>query len=43
MNANKILQARKLIRELNFKNCQKLAKEVLTLSSAEEIKSGLQY
>lgn len=43
MNANKILQARRLIKELNFKNCQKLAREVLTLSSAEEIKNRLQY
>lgn len=38
MNANKILQARKLIRELDFQDCQKLATEVLKLSSAEEIK-----
>lgn len=38
MNANKILQARKLIRELNFQDCQKLAEEVLKLSSVEEIK-----
>lgn len=41
MNANKILQARKLIRELNFQNCQKLAEEVLKLSSVEEIKDKL--
>lgn len=41
MNANKILQARKLIRELNFKNCQKLADEVLKLNSSEEIKRKL--
>lgn len=39
MNANKILQSRKLIRQLNFKDCQKLAKEVLKLSSSEEIKN----
>lgn len=38
MNANKILPTRKLIRELNFKDCQKLAEEVLKLSSTEEIK-----
>ena len=41
MNANKILQARKLIRELDFKECQKLADEVLKLSSAEEIKNKI--
>ena len=41
MNANKILQARKLIRELDFKDCQKLAEEVLKLSSSEEIKKKL--
>lgn len=41
MNANKILQARKLVRELNFKDCQKLAKDVLKLSSVEEIKRKL--
>ena len=41
MNANKILQARKLIRELNFQDCQKLANEVLKLNSSEEIKRKL--
>ena len=41
MNANKILQARKLIRELNYQDCQELAEEVLTLSSVEEIKRKL--
>ena len=41
MNANKILQARKLVRELNFKECQKLAEEVLKLNSSEEIKRKL--
>ena len=41
MNANKILQSRKLIRELNFQDCQKLAEEVLELSSSEEIKRKL--
>ena len=41
MNANKILQARKLVRELNFKECQKLAEEVLELNSSEEIKRKL--
>ena len=38
MNGNKILQARKLIRSLDFKECKKLADEVLKLSSTEEIK-----
>ena len=41
MNANKILRVRKLIRELNFKDCQKLAEEVLKLSTTEEIKRKL--
>lgn len=41
MNANKILQARKLVRELNFQECQKLAEEVLKLNSSEEIKRKL--
>lgn len=41
MNANKILQARKLVRELNFQECQKLADEVLKLNSSEEIKRKL--
>ena len=41
MNANKILQARKLIRELNFHDCQKLADEVLKLNTSEEIKRKL--
>ena len=41
MNANKILQSRKLIKELNFKDCQKLSEEVLKLSSSEEIKKKL--
>ena len=41
MNANKILQTRKLIRELDFQDCQKLAEEVLQLSSSEEIKNKI--
>lgn len=41
MNANKILQTRKLIRELNFQDCQKLADEILKLNSSEEIKRKL--
>lgn len=41
MNANKILQARKLIRELNFNECKKLSEEILKLSSVEEVKNKL--
>ena len=41
MNSNKILQTRKLIRELKFTDCQKLADEVLNLVSTEEIKKKL--
>lgn len=41
MNANKILQSRKLIRNLNFQDCKNLANEVLKLSTAKEIKRKL--
>ena len=41
MNATKILPTRKLIRNLNFHNCQKLAEKILKLSSTEDIKSEL--
>lgn len=41
MNASKILKTRKLIRELDFDNCKKLADEVLKSSSTEEIKRKL--
>lgn len=41
MNGNKILQTRKLIMELNFEDCKKLAKEVLELTSSEEIKKRI--
>lgn len=41
MNASKILKARKLIRELDFEECKKLAEEVLNLSSAEEVRLKL--
>ena len=41
MNASKILKARKLIRELDFEECEKLADEVLRLSSAEEVRLKL--
>lgn len=38
MNANKILKARKLIIDLNFEECKQLAKKVLQLNSAEDVK-----
>ena len=41
MNANKILPARKLIRKLELQECQRLAKEILSLDSSEEIKRKL--
>ena len=41
MNASKILKARKLIRELDFEECKKLAEEVLRLSSAEKVRLKL--
>lgn len=41
MNANKILQARKLIRELNFQDCKQIAQEILKLNYTEEIKRKL--
>lgn len=41
MNANKVLQTRKLIRQLNYNDCRKLAEDVLRLESSEEIKKKL--
>lgn len=41
MNANKILQARKLIRKLNFQDCKQIAQNVLKLNSSEEVKLNL--
>ena len=41
MNASKILKAKKLIRELDFGECKKLADDVLRLSSAEEVRLKL--
>lgn len=38
MNVNKILPARKLVRDLNFEDCRSLADEVLKLDSTEEVK-----
>ena len=42
MNANKILKARKLITDLNFNQCQKLAGDVLRIDSTEEVKKILE-
>ena len=42
MNANKILKARKLITNLELKDCKKLANEVLQLTSTEEVKKVLE-
>lgn len=41
MNANKILQARKLIRKLNFQECKQIAQDILKLNYTEEIKRKL--
>ena len=41
MNSNKILKSRKTISELDKKECQKLAEEVLKLYSAEEVEKKL--
>jgi len=42
MNPTKILNSRKTIRSLNHKECKKLVKEVLKMSSASEIKARLE-
>lgn len=42
MNPTKILNSRKMIRNLNHKECKKLAQEVLRMSSASEIKARLE-
>lgn len=41
MNANKVLKARKLILDLKYSECKKLAEDILKMSSAEEIKEKL--
>ena len=38
MNANKILKARKLIKDLRFEECKNLANKVLELDSTEDVK-----
>lgn len=42
MNPTKILNSRKMIRNLNHKECKKLAQEVLKMTSASEIKARLE-
>jgi phosphotransferase system enzyme I (PtsI) len=42
MSASSILTARKLIRSLNFEDAKKIANEVLSLGTAEEIKKYLE-
>ena len=42
MNANKILKARKLITDLDFNQCKKLAGDVLQIDSTEEVKKLLE-
>lgn len=41
MNANKVLNVRKLIRNLDFKECKKLADEVLKLATSEKVEKLL--
>ena len=41
MNSSKILEARKLIMDLDFSECKKISEEVLLLSSAEEVRRKL--
>lgn len=42
MNPTKILNSRKMIRNLNHKECKKLVQEILKMSSASEIKARLE-
>lgn len=42
MNPTKILNSRKMIRNLNHKECKKLVQEILRMSSASEIKARLE-
>ncbi len=42
MNPTKILNSRKMIRDLNHKECKKLVQEILKMSSASEIKARLE-
>lgn len=41
MNANKVLKARKLILDLKYSECKKLAEDILKMPTAEEIKEKL--
>lgn len=42
MNPTKILNSRKMIRNLNHKECKKLVQDILRMSSASEIKARLE-
>lgn len=42
MNPTKILNSRKMIRNLNHKECKKLVQEILKMTSASEIKARLE-
>lgn len=42
MNANKILNTRKLITSLNFEKCQNMANKILKITSTEEVKEKLE-
>ena len=42
MNPTKILNSRKMIRNLNHKECKKLVQEILKMSSVSEIKARLE-
>ena len=42
MNPTKILNSRKMIRELNHKECKKLVQEILKMTSANEVKARLE-
>ena len=41
MNANKILESRKLVRSLNYTECKILADEILSMVHREDIKEKL--
>mgnify|MGYP002589878535 CR=1 FL=1 len=43
MNANKVLKARKLILDLKYSECKKLAEDILKMPTAEEIKEKLRH
>lgn len=43
MNANKVLKARKLILDLKYSECKKLAEDILKMPTAEETKEKLRH